>query len=920
MKRKVLSISMVLVMVLSLCLATAVPAMAASTYTVDDDWQIGDAPYAEDIDGDTDFATIQAAIDAASSGDTINVAAGTYMEEILITKSLTLRGATADVNKNGYGVPAGYAWDDEVESIINHPNPGSGYDSIIDIYDVSNVTFEGFVVQELNAVGNTDDSLARVQAQTQNADNIVFRNNIIGPFTNTTSQDGSHGRMGLRIVNNPYSGEYGVTNSTFSGNKIFDAEGNGNNVFIWSSYHSYGAVGPASMSGTVIEDNEIYGSHRSGIETAGGFSDLIIRNNKIYGNSGPGDEPDLKYGNGILMIRGSSDRTEDGLGPVNVTIEGNEIYNNEDHAIYMGPNNQGITITDNDIHDNGGDAVMVDLVGNYWNPTFDPEYGPYPNYAGSQDVTVSSNDIYSNGKGVEVIGTPTNGFVLDAEDNWWGDASGPYHETSNTAGLGDSVSSYVDYCPWYLVPKDDLGTETEVEEVDYGQQSHEFAGTDTTVDTTGTSEGSGDVTVQTYDYSVPDDAGGSLSAGTDKRTLKYVDVEITNNTYSGYICITISYTSDEFDAVGIADEADLLLYYWDSSQGEWIEAFNSSVDTVGNTVSGCIPASEFDGTPVCIGGTAETQGSFQVADAPTVTVTFEGDLAMDPTIEQTVTVNVSVPEGRTLNELHTVTLKIWYDSDGTIGPAGENGIPNEFEALTTPDTQTYSVITWTKDANPEFTIGPDTDTTWSLGSCIPPALIGETTGDFIFKFTPGKVARETTGSACWQFAATAENDFPIGYGEDDGGAAMNFYGELLMGKAVSVDWGAVPAGMDFSAGSGRSEETLGTYITYISNGDYSKQVKSGGIWEGVSHDATLDTTGTTDELGENSFALRAHNTDALENAVLLNDTGVEFANGSQTIEAGVTDPNNYLWLKVGRPFAADTYSGTITYIIQPDLD
>jgi len=72
----------------------AVQAQAATTYTVDDDWQSGSSPYTEDTDGDTDFATIQKAIAAASPGDIINVAAGTYEEDvILITKALTIKGA-----------------------------------------------------------------------------------------------------------------------------------------------------------------------------------------------------------------------------------------------------------------------------------------------------------------------------------------------------------------------------------------------------------------------------------------------------------------------------------------------------------------------------------------------------------------------------------------------------------------------------------------------------------------------------------------------------------------------------------------------------------------------------------------------------------------------------------------------------------
>ena len=71
----------------------AVPAGAATTYTVDDDWQIGIAPYEEDTDGDTDFATIQAAVNAATDGDTIIMAAGNYTENVTINVRITVQGA-----------------------------------------------------------------------------------------------------------------------------------------------------------------------------------------------------------------------------------------------------------------------------------------------------------------------------------------------------------------------------------------------------------------------------------------------------------------------------------------------------------------------------------------------------------------------------------------------------------------------------------------------------------------------------------------------------------------------------------------------------------------------------------------------------------------------------------------------------------
>ncbi len=432
------------------------------------------APVVNSTTGE-EYCTIQSAIDDASAGDVITVSPGIYTEAIVINKSLTVRGATYNVNKNGYTVPPAYAWDPEVESIINHPTPTVAYNAIVDIVDVSNVTFEGFVVQEQNAVGNLNTSLVRIYANTKEVSNTVVRNNVIGPNTNTTSQDGTHGRMGLYIVNNPYSDDFGVVNSTFSGNKIFDCRGNGNNIFIWSSYYAYGAAGPASMSGTVIEDNEICGAHRSGIETAGGFSDLTIRNNKIYNQSstnGGSQDPNLKYGHGILLIRGASDKMGNAAGaygPVNLTIEDNDIYDNEKSGIYMDAKNTNYTITGNDIYDNGYDGIMLDLEGLYWNGTFEPAPDPpnkYALYNGTSNISANHNNIYSNGDGndygIEVRGIPTNGFVMDAKNNWWGHISGPYDNKSlpgtpdynNPSGTGDAVTSYVDYNPWsdVLIP------------------------------------------------------------------------------------------------------------------------------------------------------------------------------------------------------------------------------------------------------------------------------------------------------------------------------------------------------------------------------------------------------------------------------------------------------------------------------------
>jgi YD repeat-containing protein len=67
---------------------------------------------------------------------------------------------------------------------------------------------------------------------------------------------------------------------------------------------------------------------------------------------------------------------------------------------------------------------------------------------GNTTATIRGSRFVGNGEwAIENNGSN----VFDAEQNWWGSPSGPYHPTINPTGTGGRVSDRVDYQPWQLV-------------------------------------------------------------------------------------------------------------------------------------------------------------------------------------------------------------------------------------------------------------------------------------------------------------------------------------------------------------------------------------------------------------------------------------------------------------------------------------
>ena len=400
--------------------------------------------YVDDIEinGVTYYGMIQDAIDSATAGDIINVAAGMYTEQLTVDKSLTLQGTgSPTIDVSGYtagngitiiannvtidgfniiGIPMDEnGTDEEVYYAEAHANKwqtinvgGSDTSGGVSNIEVTNCSFtvnsgdKGNVAlyvhddcSDVSFTGNTVNGYIHGIYAHNNIDNLTVNNN---EFTIVSFQRDNVSLWGSTFnytVGNGITLNYGknfiVTNNAFIGPGTFPVRGADPsgicNVYAMTDFVSYFVTDPTADYVVNFSDNTMTNFYLGMCTMAAGGSmaDNVIDSNLI----------------GIQI--------------------------GQEHAVWATGEAEAVSITGNDITNNkyGIDVqnFIADGIGAHYN-----------NIVGNTDYGVQNSDA----------------DTFDATCNWWGDASGadPDTEINNphgAAAAGDKVTDNVDFIPWY---------------------------------------------------------------------------------------------------------------------------------------------------------------------------------------------------------------------------------------------------------------------------------------------------------------------------------------------------------------------------------------------------------------------------------------------------------------------------------------
>jgi parallel beta-helix repeat protein len=342
---------------------------------------------------------VQEGIDMVS-GSTVYVAPGTYAERVTINESIDLRGAQYGVDPTAAGARTTPANESIItEAGLSTPNP----DVLIEIPNgVTNVKVDGFTL-----VGDSNNTTADTSTVRAWDDDITVSNNIIDGMYGVLYKGGDTltvhrnrmvvNKLGVTVQPNPAS------NVTISENvfNLGSSPVGGESAIYMTGCTQCSATGNTATS--FANGNGIGGSN---------LSHLTVSGNTFTGN---------KKG---VNIWGNS---------TYILISNNDLGSSVEYGISV--KGQDVTITGNEIKDNGDAGVNIDR-----------------HVIDTERVEVHYNNITGNTNYGLKVGTADGIEAVNASCNWWGAADGP---SGVGPGSGDAVTTKALFDPWLLGPAPD---------------------------------------------------------------------------------------------------------------------------------------------------------------------------------------------------------------------------------------------------------------------------------------------------------------------------------------------------------------------------------------------------------------------------------------------------------------------------------
>lgn len=426
---------------------------------------VDSTPSAGNGSDNSNYTTITEGINGALPGGTVQVAEGTYIEQLNINKPLTVIGPNATVNPNtGARVP---------EAIILTPTSdptSSGVDQVI--IAAENVTFNGFTVD--------GDNPALASGVVFNGSDVNSGYGIVGSGTAnpratiTNNIVKNIGEFGIFLYG---SNAGGAANSTIQNNKLDNIPGQvfGQAIHIRDNAYANvtGNVVSRSGFGVVIENFSNNGAAAASISNNQISANIYgIRHNLHYNYTSPGftisNNTITSYIESFVRAapptRFNGIRVESINGTVPVTVSGNTITPNRAALVGNGYTRvDGIYITNTSTVSPNisitGNTISNALRGiSHTTPAVpsitcnlitgndtgiyigtDIQFGGTTS-SSTNGVNISQNNIVGN----SAFGVQNDtGIVSNAENNYWGAANGP-----GPSGSGNNVSANVDFTPF----------------------------------------------------------------------------------------------------------------------------------------------------------------------------------------------------------------------------------------------------------------------------------------------------------------------------------------------------------------------------------------------------------------------------------------------------------------------------------------